>query len=100
MAKGSDDPFAEEDDDEHDERDQWLEAAAYENFKKQVLAFADVTDQTEPVDPFLMKYRQIRAQKFDGVHSIDSFKTYKPVLMNNVISSNFEILPFGYCPPP
>jgi hypothetical protein len=78
------------------EAEEGVEGRAYEKFKEMVLAFADETQENK--DPMLLDYTAIRPQRLGGVHTIKTFKHYKPIILNSRISTNFNIYPFGYNP--
>jgi hypothetical protein len=78
------------------EEEEGVEGRAYEKFKEMILAFADETQENR--DPMLLDYTAIRPQRLGGVHTIKTFKHYKPIIQNSRISTNFNIFPFGFNP--
>jgi hypothetical protein len=92
MARAEEEGPTRSDVEEHAE----LEALAYERFKEQILAFASINEEENEIDPFLFKQNNLRPQRFGGVNTLKTFKTYRPIIINSVITRNFNVIPFGY----
>jgi hypothetical protein len=77
--------------------DERIEAKAYEVFKSMVLAYGNTSDKNlEEKDPILLKYNRLRPQHLGGINTIETFKTYKPIILNSVITSHYNVVPFGF----
>jgi hypothetical protein len=65
-----------------------------------VLAFGSTAavkkgEEEEKIDPILFKYNRLRPQRLGGINTIETFKTYKPIIFNAVITSDYNVYPFG-----
>jgi hypothetical protein len=78
--------------------DEELQARAYNNFKEMILAFGNITNDQD-FDPLLFNYNNLRPQRFGGVHTVQNFKRYRPIIINSIITNNYNIIPFGYMGP-
>jgi hypothetical protein len=101
----------EEDDEDNDcaggveEEDQEYCKKSYENFKNIVLQHAMLinnNDNNKDDDENMLgnrvkfAYKQLRPQRFGGIHTIHTSKNYRPIIINAVITNNFNVVPFGY----
>jgi hypothetical protein len=78
--------------------DEELQARAYNNFKEMILAFGNINNEQD-FDPLLFTYNNLRPQRFGGVHTVQNFKRYRPIIINSVITNNYNVIPFGYMGP-
>ena len=75
-----------------------LKRNAYEAFKAMVLEFGSFESVSENgIDgPILVSGTQLRGDRFGGIKSKFFYKKYEPVLLNAVITDNFDVIPYGY----
>jgi hypothetical protein len=79
----------------HAEED--IEAMAYKTFKNTVAAFGD--ENMDNLDPILFNYNSLRPQRLGGVQTVQTFKNYRPIILNARIGFNYNVFPFGYTTP-
>jgi hypothetical protein len=73
-----------------------IEARAFHTFKNSVIAFGN--ENADDLDPILFSYNSLRPQRLGGVHTVKTFKNYRPIILNARIGQNYNIYPFGYSP--